>query len=182
MYDETDFFGIVGSLRCDVCLAPCGNSPVFSAEGGSGARNGGGNRGKGGCHHHKNLRGQLSDYTLPARLCGMQHVVEADGSVYPCDFYVLDQYRLGNLRTDSFQEINARRKEIGFVEQSMAIDPECRACPYISICRGGCRRHRPVNPDGSLGKNIFCESYRQFFAYAGPRLAELARMAAKNLR
>lgn len=30
-----------------------------------------------------------------AGVCGMQHVVEADGSVYPCDFYVLDGYRLG---------------------------------------------------------------------------------------
>lgn len=115
-------------------------------------------------------------------VCGMQHVVEADGSVYPCDFYVLDEYRLGNLRTDSFEEINARRKEIGFVEKSMEIIPECKTCPFFSICRGGCRRHRPVNPDGSLGKNIFCESYRKFFAYAGPRLAELARMAVRNLR
>ena len=115
-------------------------------------------------------------------VCGMQHVVEADGSVYPCDFYVLDRYRLGSLRTDSFEQINLRRKEIRFVERSMTVAPDCKICPYKAICRGGCRRHRPINPDGSLGKNIFCESYRKFFAYAGPRLAELARMAAGNLR
>ena len=115
-------------------------------------------------------------------VCGMQHIVEADGSVYPCDFYVLDQYRLGNLNTDSFQQINTRRKEIGFVEASMPIAMECRTCPYFGLCRGGCRRHRPVEPDGALGLNIFCKSYRQFFGYAQPRLAELARIAARNLR
>lgn len=49
-------------------------------------------------------------------MCGMQYVVEADGSVYPCDFYMLDQYRLGNLNTDSIAQIDARRKEIEFVE------------------------------------------------------------------
>lgn len=115
-------------------------------------------------------------------VCGMQHVVEADGSVYPCDFYVLDEYRLGNLRSDSFDQINQRRQELGFVESSMQLDPKCKTCPYFSLCRGGCRRHRPVMPDGTLGLNIFCESYRQFFGYAGNRLAELAQIAARNLR
>ena len=115
-------------------------------------------------------------------VCGMQHVVEADGSVYPCDFYVLDAYRLGNLRTDSFEQINQRRKDIAFVEASMAIDPECRCCRFFSLCRGGCRRHRPVNRGGTLGKNIFCESYRRFFAYTEERLRELASLAARTLR
>lgn len=114
-------------------------------------------------------------------VCGMQHVVEADGSVYPCDFYVLDAYRLGNLRTDSFGQINQRRKEMGFVEASMGIAPECRNCRFFSLCRGGCRRHRPVNQDGTLGRNYFCESYRRFFAYGENRLIELANIAARNL-
>lgn len=28
--------------------------------------------------------------------CQPQLVVESDGSVYPCDFYCLDEYRIGN--------------------------------------------------------------------------------------
>lgn len=115
-------------------------------------------------------------------VCGFQNVVEADGSVYPCDFYVLDEYRLGNLRTDSFETINRRRKDIAFVEASQAIDPECASCRFFPLCRGGCRRHRPANPDGTLGRNIFCESYKRFFAYTGNRLKELAAFAARNLR
>lgn len=115
-------------------------------------------------------------------VCGMQHVVEADGAVYPCDFYVLDEYRLGNLRSDSFEQINERRKEIGFVDVSMTIAPECRSCRFARLCRGGCRRHRPVNPDGALGLNIFCKSYQKFFDHAESRLVELARMVAGNLR
>ena len=36
---------------------------------------------------------------------GYQNVVEADGEVYPCDFYVLDEYKLGNLNEVSMEDI-----------------------------------------------------------------------------
>ncbi|MEE0806419.1 MAG: SPASM domain-containing protein, partial [Acutalibacteraceae bacterium] len=116
-----------------------------------------------------------------AGVCGMQHVVEADGSVYPCDFYVLDAYRLGNLCTDSFETIGERRKALGFIEQSRAVDAKCRSCGFFPLCRGGCRRHRPVQADGTLGRNIFCAGYEKFFAHAAPRLQELARLAAGRM-
>ena len=32
--------------------------------------------------------------------CAPQFVVESDGSVYPCDFYALDEYRVGDIRND----------------------------------------------------------------------------------
>lgn len=113
-------------------------------------------------------------------MCGYQHVVEADGSVYPCDFYVLDQYRLGNLKEVSFEAINQKRKELHFIEDSMSVHVKCKSCRYFSLCRGGCRRHRPVLEDGTLGLNYFCESYEMFFAYTGNRMGELARMAASR--
>ena len=115
-------------------------------------------------------------------VCGMQHVIEADGSVYPCDFYVLDAYRLGNLRETGFEEINAQRRALGFIEASSSVDPKCRACRFFPLCRGGCRRHRPVQPDGALGRNIFCRSYEMFFAHADRRLTDLANIAAARLK
>ena len=127
------------------------------------------------------LLGFLPEACGMTGVCGMQHVVEADGSVYPCDFYVLDGYRLGNLCTDSLEEINRRREALGFVQQSRAVDMACRSCPHFSLCRGGCRRYRPVEADGSLGRNTLCPGYREFFAYAAPRLKELALLAARGL-
>lgn len=111
-------------------------------------------------------------------VCGYQHVIEADGSVYPCDFYVLDQYRLGNLNEVDFQQINQQRKEIGFIETSASADHKCRNCRFFSLCRGGCRRNRLLTKDGSLGLNYFCESYEMFFSYAWERMSELAHMIA----
>lgn len=107
-------------------------------------------------------------------ICGLQTIVEADGSVYPCDFYVLDEYKLGNLNEDTLRTIDGRRKELQFVERSAAPAPECKRCPYWGICRGGCCRHRE-QPDGSIGQNCFCEGYKMFF---DARINQLRRIAA----
>ena len=50
--------------------------------------------------------------------CGLQYLVEADGSVYPCDFYGLDEYRLGNIRDDAWEDLDRARESLGFVEAS----------------------------------------------------------------
>lgn len=102
--------------------------------------------------------------------CSVQYVVEADGSVYPCDFYVLDAWRLGNLNTDSFDRIDRRRTELGFIQQSEAVAEDCCGCRWYGLCRGGCRRDRPAGADGALGKNMYCEAFRRFFEHAVPRM------------
>ena len=107
-------------------------------------------------------------------VCGLQHAVEADGSVYPCDFYVTDALYLGNLNENTLAEINARRVRTGFVEASAFIHERCRACRWFPLCRGGCRRCRPPDESGRPGLNIFCESYRTFFAHAIEGLTEIA--------
>lgn len=119
------------------------------------------------------LLGQLPEACEQRGVCSFQNIVEADGSVYPCDFYVLDEYRLGNLNTDSFEMIERRRKESGFVELSYNHTETCRGCPYFGICRGGCRRHRE-QPGTEFGENYFCESYRMFFDACLPRMREIA--------
>lgn len=95
--------------------------------------------------------------------CGIQNVVEADGSVYPCDFYMLDEYLLGNFNTDRLEYIDRRRKEIGFIERSCQLNPECLECRYYRLCRGGCQRHREYNAETGMYENYFCKAYRIFF-------------------
>lgn len=65
-------------------------------------------------------------------ICSEQWVVEADGSVYPCDFYVLDEWKLGNIRTASFEEMNEKREELDFVSLSRHVPDKCRDCPLVS--------------------------------------------------
>lgn len=119
------------------------------------------------------LMGQQAESCEQRGVCSFQNIVEADGSVYPCDFYVLDDYKLGNLNRDSFETIHKRRLESGFVEKSCHHTQECRSCVYFGICRGGCRRHRE-QPGTAPGENYFCEGYRLFFDACLPRMKEIA--------
>lgn len=120
------------------------------------------------------LLGYLPESCDQRGTCGIQNVVEADGSVYPCDFYMLDDYRLGNFNENQLEEINARRKEIGFVERSKKLTRECMVCTYFGICRGGCQRNRDLDPANGLYCNYFCESYKQFFNACLPKMQEMA--------
>lgn len=114
-------------------------------------------------------------------ICGIQNIIEADGSVYPCDFYVLDDYCLGNLMEDSFETIYMRREASGFIEKSKNHDAACLQCRYFVLCRGGCNRHRTVGvAPQDIGRNIFCKSYRMFFDKYYDRMAEIARSVIRR--
>jgi uncharacterized protein len=124
--------------------------------------------------YFENLVGLLKGYWPES--CGMigycskQYVVEADGSVYPCDFYVLDQFKIGNLTIDSFDDIDEKRNKLKFIEDSTAISEECLKCKWLKICRGGCRRNREMSEIGKVGHNYYCDSYKDFLNYAYDRL------------
>ena len=107
-------------------------------------------------------------------ICGIQYVVEADGSVYPCDFYMLDEYRLGNFNPDLLDVIDKKRENIGFISRSRKIPEGCAACPHYMLCRGGCQRSRDLHPETGLYTNYFCEGYRMFFDACGDTIREIA--------
>lgn len=108
-------------------------------------------------------------------VCSRQYVVEADGSVYPCDFYMLDDYRLGNLTRDSFPQLEKRRQALGFIEASHRYPDRCHRCKWAFLCRCGCRRDRLEGENGQPGPNRYCGAFQSFFEYAYPRLQALVR-------
>ena len=106
--------------------------------------------------------------------CGSYLVAEGDGSLYPCDFYVLDEWRIGSIHEMTVSEALASPVSVRFVREG-ALRPEaCRNCPYFPICRGGCKRDWTQQR-----KNYYCASFKAFFAYALPRLQEMARAAMR---
>ncbi len=107
--------------------------------------------------------------------CSIQYVVEADGSVFPCDFYMMDEYCLGNFNENRLDEIDAKRREIGFLERSLLLDQNCKLCNYYPLCKGGCQRCRDWNPELEAYQNYFCQSYRMFFDTCLTGLIEVAK-------
>ena len=74
--------------------------------------------------------------------CMPQIVVEPDGSVYPCDFYALDEYRVGNMADEPIDAIYAKAAMAAFRARPTEALKLRESCPYAVICGGGCPRMR----------------------------------------
>jgi uncharacterized protein len=115
------------------------------------------------------LLGRPTELCTLRGVCANQLVLEADGSCYPCDFYVTPSLRLGNIISDDFETLLKHHKAVRFTTPQ-ALAKECLACPYVSLCKGGCKRERD-----KTGKTFFCEGYRSFFKAALPLMTDIAQ-------
>jgi uncharacterized protein len=127
------------------------------------------------------LLGQEPESCEQRGTCGLQYVVEADGSVYPCDFYVLDRYRLGNFNENLLPEIDVKRSKIGFCYRSEKLPDRCRQCRWLTVCRGGCYRQRMSGCQGEANLNYFCEAYQMFFETCWERLNRAAEITRERM-
>ncbi len=98
--------------------------------------------------------------------CARQFVIEGDGAVYPCDFYCLDEYCLGNINESSLEQLAAHPVAVRFVEESRNYPDKCKRCRWFCMCMGGCKRERI-----DLDK---CAAYDEFFAYAVPHMRRMS--------
>lgn len=115
------------------------------------------------------LTGRAENCGMNGR-CSIQFVVEGDGGVYPCDFYVLDEYRMGTVGEQSFAELANSTAARSFVEASFGVPDECGKCEFYPLCRNGCRRDRET----PASKNYYCSAYKEFFEKRGARLKQAA--------
>lgn len=105
--------------------------------------------------------------------CGSYMVVEGSGAVYPCDFYCLDEYKLGTIQNDSLQSLLLGEKMRIFIKDGRNVPAECQQCRWVNLCYGGCKRDR--NTADKAQRSYYCKALQKFFAYAEPRMREMAR-------
>lgn len=118
------------------------------------------------------LKGYPPEACAQTGRCSMQNIVEANGDLYPCDFYVLDEYRVANIRDQEFAFSEGIPKELPFFAEEPERSKACRGCRWYPLCRGGCRRdYTEIEKEQ---KNYFCEAYQGFFNYAIERMEWIA--------
>lgn len=127
------------------------------------------------------LLGHIPEACDQCGVCSIQTVVEADGSVYPCDFYMLDEYKIGNLNTQRLSDFNHHCLTSDFVKRSLKLSEACKLCRYFYICKGGCQRNRDFIENNGLYENHFCKSYQMFFDCCLDQMKNVAKtIAAKR--
>lgn len=101
-------------------------------------------------------RGEKFEECGVGGFCSRQFVVEGNGNVYPCDFYCLDEWLLGNINSSSFAQMAECRLAKKFITSSLVMPARCARCEYFNLCRGGgCKRARTSFD--------YCEAYKKFF-------------------
>jgi uncharacterized protein len=88
--------------------------------------------------------------------CSPQIIVESNGSVYPCDFYCVDEYMIGNLCESSLKEILKSPKMHAFAGRNYLQPKLCKTCMFARFCGGNCKR---------MQRQICCGAEDNFCGY-----------------
>jgi len=97
--------------------------------------------------------------------CGSYLVVEHNGDVFCCDFFVDAAHRLGNVRQHSLRELLNSPQQAEFGRRKARLAPQCRDCPWLEHCRGGCPKERWGSNDQPYPSRL-CRAYQMFFEHA----------------
>ncbi len=102
--------------------------------------------------------------------CGSYVVVEYNGDVYPCDFFVEEPWMLGNIHRQPLRSIikSARTETFNNRKCGQPSVAACHNCRWNFICHFGCQHYRTAR-----GDNYLCLAYREFFNYADQRFQKL---------
>jgi len=107
--------------------------------------------------------------------CGSYVVIEHNGDVFACDFFVCAKWKLGNIMETPLSEIVASEKLEEFARGKSELGDVCKACPFTGKCWGGCQKHRIVLGGGNSEPSYFCKGYKRLLAHVAPRMPDLAR-------
>lgn len=108
--------------------------------------------------------------------CQIQYVIEADGSVFPCDFYVLDKWKMGNIAQLTPSQLKANICCDDFLKRKRTFGKVCETCPYIKLCGGGCPR---MAQNMYLYNNDSLCGYQELLQSCGTELQAIANKYAQ---
>ncbi len=78
--------------------------------------------------------------------CSVNAIVEADGSIYPCDFYVLDQWKLGNINESGLEELTTALRQKPLFSPATIRMRNARTASIISFAEAAAAATRKWNP------------------------------------
>jgi uncharacterized protein len=106
-------------------------------------------------------------------VCDSYLVVEHNGDVYPCDFFVDRKWKLGNIHEASFSALLRSPLRRKFAHLKSGYAAACSDCRYYALCRGGCTKHYLYSSTYPAMPNHLCEGYYRFLDYTYGRFLEL---------
>ena len=130
----------------------------------------------------------LLEYYLSGRMplcvlgpsCEGYVLIEANGDVYPCDFFVEKKWRLGNILEEDLLGIFNSPRHQGFSRMKAAGLTECEGCEWLSMCYGGCLKDRERCDEALKVKSPLCPAYRKFFQHSQEFFESIAKQHRRS--
>jgi uncharacterized protein len=69
-----------------------------------------------------------AELCIHRKTCAKTIVLEQNGDAYPCDFFINDKYKMGNVRTDSLIEILNSPVYKDFLKLKPQLPTKCQNC------------------------------------------------------
>lgn len=106
--------------------------------------------------------------------CRQYLVVEYNGDIYPCDFFVRNDLRLGNINTDSWEDLlnSASYSEFGKAKSGFSFI--CKSCQYLDFCYGDCLKHRNFTTNNASKLSSLCSGWKMFYQHSLPVFKSIA--------
>ncbi len=115
------------------------------------------------------------------RDCRQYFLVEHNGDVYPCDFFVERALCLGNIARDSWAALQASPVYAAFGARKRAWNPACDACAFLEVCAGDCLKHRLCANNGDPRRlSRLCPGWKMFYTHTLPRFRALAEAVRRE--
>ncbi|NQT94371.1 MAG: anaerobic sulfatase maturase [Lentisphaerae bacterium] len=109
-----------------------------------------------------------------SRDCRQYFLVEYNGDVYPCDFYVESELKLGNVRENSWKDFLSSPVYEEFGRRKSRWSEACADCEYLKYCAGCCPKNRPARGGDPSHLSVLCEGWKKFYAHTLSGFRELA--------
>lgn len=114
--------------------------------------------------------------------CPTSLVLEQNGDAFPCDFFINEQWTVGNVANSSISDMLAHPNYARFHRMKPALPDKCQSCEWQRLCHGGCPRNRKWSPEGDQSDpDFFCQSYMQIYNYAHEKMQELGQRLREEL-
>jgi len=108
--------------------------------------------------------------------CCQYFVVEYNGDIYPCDFFVKKDMKIGNIADTSWENALSSSVYRNFGQQKSILNSQCRECPYLDLCMGDCQKHRMKNSTRIPGVSYLCLGWQRFFKHTEQAFGDLEKM------
>jgi len=116
----------------------------------------------------------VSNVCVLGRNCCQYFVVEYNGDIYPCDFFVEESQKLGNILDTSWETAMHADRYIDFGNQKTEWNNACSNCSCVELCNGDCLKHRVYANHKSDNLSYLCQGWKQFNKHSNKRFEDLA--------